>query len=211
MADCAACGRPTKAGDWNCGSCGAPLKKDGAGGGAAAPPDPYGYAPGYEPQPAAASAPAPSGTSGAVRLAVIIAVIAVLAIVAVWFFVLRGPSTNGDEFLGAWNATGTGVGAVTIARGDGDFRVTLTGAKAGETAAVPAHLDGSDLVITVDDFAEAAGDENADAFKAMLTAIAGDFRLIFSSVDPTHLRMTIEGSDAIEEGDNTTTLEKAVP
>ena len=48
---------------------------------------------------------------------------------------------------------------------------------------VPAHLDGKDLVITLDDFSQMAGEANADQFKDALEALAGDFRMVFTSVD----------------------------
>jgi len=127
----------------------------------------------------------------------------------VWFFVLRGPSTSGDEFLGTWTASEGGIGAATIVRTGGDFKVTLTGAKPEEALTVPARIDGKELVITTDDLAATAG-EKADEFKKMLEAVAGDFRLVFASVDPTHLQMRIEGaSDDLEEADSTTTLVKS--
>ena len=58
---------------------------------------------------------------------------------------------------------------------------------------MPAHLDGTDLVITMDDFSQIAGEGNAEAFKATLEALAGDFRMVFSSVDATHLDLRIVG------------------
>ena len=59
---------------------------------------------------------------------------------------------------------------------------------------MPAHLDGTDLVITMDDFSQMAGEGNAEAFKATLKALAGDFKMIFSSVDATHLDLRIVGT-----------------
>jgi hypothetical protein len=126
---------------------------------------------------------------------VVAGLVAVVAIVLVWFFALRGPSTTGEEFLGGWTAT-TEQGITTIrVTGEGDgFSVAMTGNSPAQTITVPAHLDGEDLVITMDDFSQMAGEENAKVFKATLQALAGDFRMIFSSVDSTHLDLRIVGT-----------------
>lgn len=214
MTDCPSCGAALKQGDWTCGRCGAPVAgaTQGGSGGAGAPPGSYDYVPEYRPQPAPA-APAPSGASGAVRLVVIGAAVAVVAVVAVWFFVLRGgPSTSGEEFIGTWNATGSGIGSVLVTRPGDAFSVTLTGSQPEQTATVPAHIDGDELVITVDDFATMGGEGNAERFKDALRALAGDFSIVFSSVDATHLEMRIEGTSAAgQEADTTATLVKATP
>jgi hypothetical protein len=221
MTDCPSCRAPLKDGDWTCGRCGAPVAGAGTASGATgsgyppaggARPDPYGYAPGYAPQPGAASAPASAGASGTLRLVVILTVLALVAIVAVWFFVVRGPAqTSGDEFLGTWTSAGSGIVSVVIARPVKDFEVTLTGAQATQTMTVPAHVDGDELKITVDDFATLAGEADAERFKDMLKALAGDFSIVFAGVDATHLRMTIEGSTSGREGADTATLTKATP
>ena len=216
MADCPSCSAPLKDGDWTCGVCGAPV----AGAGMAAAPGAgdyhaaygdaagapaYGaqpasggqgeWGPEYQPQPAAAAAPAATGSSGLLKLVLVVAVIAVIAIVLVWFFVLRGPTTTGEEFLGTWTAT-TQQGIATIAvtqRGDA-FSVTITGNEQSQKITVPARLEGTDLVITMDDFSQMAGEGNAETFKATLKALAGDFKMIFGSVDATHLDLRIVGT-----------------
>jgi hypothetical protein len=133
--------------------------------------------------------------------------VAVVAIVAVWFFVLRGPSTTGEEFLGTWTATTEqGISAAEIARAEDAFSITLSGSRGDEDVTVPAHLDGADLVVTMDDFSQIAGEENAEAFKDALKAVAGDFRLVFSSVDATHLDLRIVGTSA--SGDD---FDEAIP
>ena len=74
---------------------------------------------------------------------------------------------------------------------------------------MPAHLDGKELLITVDDFSQMAGEANAEAFKAALAALAGDFKLVFSSVDATHLDLRIVGETADgQEFDDTIQLTK---
>jgi len=203
MATCASCGKETRDDDWTCGHCGAPVTRAGAA--AYTPPTVYG-AP--APPPAAKS-----GLSRTTRTIIVVAAVAVVAIIAVWFFVVRGgATTSGDEFLGTWKATGSGIGSVVVARPGDDFKVTLAGEQPAQKVTVPAHIDGDELVITVDDFATMAGEANADRFKDTLKALAGDFRIVFSSVDPTRLQMRIEGTDnAGEETKNTATLIKATP
>ena len=142
--------------------------------------------------PAAAAAP-----SGLLKTVLVFAVIAVVAVVLVWFFVLRGPATTGEEFVGTWTAaTEQGIATVVVEQAEDAFTVTLTGNDPAQKVTVPAHLDGEELLITVDDFSQMAGAANAEAFKAALTALAGDFKLVFSSVDATHLDLRIVGETA---------------
>jgi hypothetical protein len=197
MADCPNCGAALKDGDWTCGACGAPVA--GAGMAAAAGAGQGEWLPEYQPQPAgtAAAAAAQAESSGLLKLVFTVAVVAILAIVLVWFFVLRGPTTSGEEFLGSWTAaTEQGIATIVVAQKDDAFAVTISGNEQGQEVTVPAHLDGTDLVITMDDFSQMAGEANAEAFKATLKALAGDFEMIFTSSDATHLDLRIEGSAA---------------
>jgi hypothetical protein len=220
MAECPSCNAPLKDGDWTCGACGAPVA--GAGMAAApgagpyagettaytapgapaygAPPasgSPGAWGPEHQPRPAAVAAPASTGSSGLLKLVLVVGAVAVLAVVLVWFFALRGPSTTGEEFLGSWTAaTQQGIATITVSR-DGDaFAVAITGNDTSQKVTVPAHLDGTDLIITMDDFSQMAGEGNAEAFKTTLKALAGDFEMIFSSVDATHLDLRIVGTAA---------------
>ena len=212
MAVCPSCNAPLKDGDWTCGKCGAPVAGAGMaaaaggdyhaayGGGQDTPADPYGapaaWGGDYQRQPAAAPA-ANAGSSGTLKLVFIIAAVAVLAIVLAWFFLLRGPTTTGEEFLGTWTATTQqGIATAVIAKKDDAFAVTLSGTDAGQKVSVPAHVDGAELVITLDDFSQIAGEANAERFKTALKALAGDFKLIISSVDATHLDLRIVGTSA---------------
>ncbi len=137
-------------------------------------------------------------------------ILAILAIVLVWFFVLRGSATTGEEFLGAWTAaTQQGIATIDVAQTDDAFSVTITGNDESQKITVPAHLDGTDLVITMDDFSQIAGEGNAEAFKATLEALAGDFKMVFSSVDATHLDLRIVGEATSGEAfDQTVPLTK---
>jgi hypothetical protein len=212
MAACDTCGKEIREGDWTCGSCGAPLTRSGEAAGADV--GPGDCAPAYEPQPTAYGTPAAYETTGAYGAAVatpaakgglsrtaltiiIVGAAAIVAIITVWFFVVRG--TGGTSpFLGTWNEPGGGTATVAIKLKSGDFRVAMTGrdaAGAEKTYTIPAHLDGSSLVITVDDFVEATGNEDQAAqAKAVFEAIISDFRLVFTLNDPTHLEMKVEGT-----------------
>jgi hypothetical protein len=204
MATCASCGKEMRDGDWTCGNCGAAVKGAGAGGGAGE--SPLGYYSGYESPPdygvpvaygAPATAAAKNGLSRSTLTIVIVAALAVVAIIAVWFFFVRG--TGGTSpFLGTWNEPNGGTDTVEIKLRGGDFKVTMTGkdaAGAEKSYTIPARLDGSSLVITVDDFIKANGnEEQAAQAKAVFETMIKDFRLVFALNDPTHLEMTVEGT-----------------
>ena len=223
MIECPNCHAPLKEGDWTCGNCGAPVAGAGmaaapgtggdyhaaySSGASGAPADTYSASPAWGG--GDQSPPASAASSGLLRTVLIIAVVAVLAIVAGWFFLLRGPATSGDEFLGTWTATTQkGIGTAVITRKDETFTVVISGSQATQKVTVPAHLDGTDLVITMDDFSHIAGEADAERFKATLKALAGDFKLVFSSVDATHLDMRIVGkSPSGQEIDDTIPLVK---
>jgi hypothetical protein len=210
MATCGSCGKEIRDNDWTCGSCGAPVGGAGAAAGSGA--SPSGYASGYEEPPAAYGAPetygapavygapaaAPAATGGlsrTTRNVIIVAAVAIVAIIAVWFFVLRGGSS---PFDGTWNASSSSIGAIVISGSGSDFKVKTTATDssgAQKSSVVPAHLDGADLVITVDDFVKATGDQaQAAQVKAIFEALIKDFRLVFSLQDSTHLKLTVEGT-----------------
>jgi len=126
-----------------------------------------------------------------------VAVVAVVAIIAVWFFVVRG-SGGTSPFLGTWNEPSDATASIVIKKHGGDFEVTMSGkdtAGAQKTYSIPAHLAGSSLEITVDDFVKATGsEEQAAQARAVFEAIITDFRLVFTLQDPTHLEMKVEGT-----------------
>ncbi len=146
MAVCPSCNAPLKDGDWTCGKCGAPVAGAGMaaepggdyhaayGGGQETPADTVRRSHRLERRLPAAPAAAPAanaGSSGTLKLVLIIGAVAVLAIVLVWFFLLRGPATTGEEFLGTWTATTQqGIATVVIAKKDDAFAVTLSGSDA---------------------------------------------------------------------------------
>jgi hypothetical protein len=207
MATCPSCGKEIKEGDWVCGHCGAPVAGVSEGGPAPqSAPDPYGYAPGFEPQPAAAGAAAPAGRQSMSRTlltVLVLAGVAVVAVVAVWFFFLRGGSS---PFDGTWNQSGSTSGAITISGSGNDFKLKFASTDASgekKSAVVPAHLDGADLVVTVDDFIKASGDQaQAAKLKAAFEVLIKDFRLVFTLQDKTHLKFTVEGTLANGQSSN---------
>ncbi|MCX6363388.1 MAG: zinc ribbon domain-containing protein [Actinobacteria bacterium] len=205
MATCASCGKEIRDNDWTCGNCGAPVATSGAASGSGA--GSSGYASSYEPPadygaPVAYGAPAAppamkSGLSHSTVTIIIVAALAVVAIIAVWFFFVRG--TGGTSpFLGTWNEPNGGAATVEITLKSGDFKVKMTGTDASgneKAYTIPAHLDGSDLAITVDDFVKATGDkEKAAQAKAIFETLIKDFRIVFTVKDPTHLKMAVEGT-----------------
>jgi len=210
MATCASCGKEIRDNDWTCGNCGAPVATSGAASGSGAGSSGYGssYESAYEPPadygaPVAYGAPAaPAAKGGLSRTTVtiiVVALLAVVAIIAVWFFFVRG--TGGTSpFLGTWNDPKVETASVEITLKSGEFKVKMTGTDASgseKAYTIPAHLDGSELVITVDDFVKATGDEEKAAqAKVIFETLIKDFRIVFSVKDPTHLEMTMEGSPA---------------
>ena len=58
-----------------------------------------------------------------------------------------------------------GIATAVITKKEDAFSVTLVGNQATQKVTVPAHLDGKDLVITLDDFSQIAGEANAEQFK----------------------------------------------
>ena len=147
MAECPSCNAPLKDGDWTCGACGAPVAGAGMARGSrrrrlrrdATAYTARGRAglrsaaglrrPGRVGAGASAAArgrgraPARAGSSGLLKLVLVVGVVAVLAIILVWFFVLRGPTTTGEEFLGAWTATTQqGIATITVTPDGGRVR-----------------------------------------------------------------------------------------
>ena len=172
----------------SCSRCGAPLRADSF----ACPV--CGLSAGAAPTAATeAAAQAAAARRRRLRL-VIVAAVAVVAVVAVWFFLLRGPATTGDEFLGTWKSASMGsIGSATVSRSGEAFSVLLAATQSGQTATVPAHLDGKELVITPGDFSSSV-DAKAKRLGLALRLYAGDFRIALASVDPTHVLLKLTGT-----------------
>lgn len=131
------------------------------------------------------------------RLALLVAGAVVLAVVLVWLVFLRDP---GNPFAGTWAApAGAPISGTVVISGPGRrIEATFTGNDASGTPqvfTVRAHKDGEDLVITADDFADAAGDvANAQRVRNTFAAFVKDFSLVFVRQDATHLGLTVEGT-----------------
>jgi len=174
VASCSRCGAPLRAESFACPVCGLSA----------------GAAPTAATE---AAAQAAAARRRRLRL-VIVAAVAVVAVVAVWFFLLRGPATTGDEFLGTWKSASMGsIGSATVSRSGEAFSVLLAATQSGQTATVPAHLDGKELVITPGDFSSSV-DTNAKRLGLALRLYAGDFRIALASVDPTHVLLKLTGT-----------------
>jgi hypothetical protein len=189
MASCPRCHAPLKPGAFACGVCGLTV----------------GAAPG------GAAAAKRSGLDPRLRWALIGGGV-VVAAALIWFFVLRGPTTSGDEFLGTWrSASMSSIGSATVTRGGDAFDVLLTSGQTDQQARVQAHLDGDRLVMTPGDFS-ASGDPNATKLEWALKLLAGDFRIELSSADPSRLLLHLTGdSPAGQHVDERSILEKATP
>lgn len=110
MATCATCGHDNPEGAWSCASCGQPMSSGtGGGGGAYEASEPvldndYYNAPTIygtsSPTIPPLGAPRKSGDGpGVLKIVLIVGLLAVLAIVAVWYFFLR-PHDDGVAFIG---------------------------------------------------------------------------------------------------------------
>ncbi len=130
------------------------------------------------------------------RRALVIVAAAVAAAVLVWLLFIRDP---GNPFAGTWAAPADApIGRVVIAGPGRRIEAIFSGnATSGtpQTFTVRAHLDGDDLVITAEDFADAAGDvADAQRVRNAFAAYVKDFRLVFAPQDQAHLRLTVEGT-----------------
>jgi hypothetical protein len=237
MAICPGCGKDIRDDIWVCGHCGELVARGGAGGGAqgtsagaggaaygssAYGGETYGGGEPYAGGSYAASAqagygaPAPltsapaepsRGGSHAVLLAGVLGIVAVAAIVAVWFFVLRGGGGDFSTYVGQWQLTvpGSTAGlAITITDSDGDPELTMgtTGTYAGQDMASQAagpykmELDDGNLVSSLEASDDASEEQKmaADVFREAFGAVVDDFRMVFtpgSSADT--LSLTFEG------------------
>jgi hypothetical protein len=150
------------------------------------------------------AAPArPAGLSQAMKLVLVFAGVALIAIVAVWFFVLR--DGGGDQFIGTWTAVQSGEGDLVIERGDDGIQVSMIGAGKEHIGPLQTHLDGDELEIKL----EAVGGDDTDKaavdmVRALFEATIEDFKMVlrFRSAD-SRLLMTVSGKSKIG-GDQTT-------
>ena len=203
MATCATCGHDNPDGSWSCASCGQPMSSGTGGGGggyeASEPvrdhdyyqaPTIYGTSAPTIP-PLASSRKSGDGPS-LLKVVLVGGLLAVLAIVAVWFFFLRGDS--GAAFVGSWTAADDSLGTVRIEQSGGDMHIFFVDAKGGKTVGpYKGEVKGDKLKTKL----EYAGDDSAQkaasqAFRDLMGAVVDDFGLVFS-VSGNSLMMSIEG------------------
>lgn len=134
MATCPSCGTEARDGAWTCGACGSPLSQQPA---ADAYQEPV-HDKAYYDAPTAYGTTAPTiqplragkPSSSKLPWLVLLAIVAIVAVAGVWFFVLR--PAPGKQFLGTWQgttiastgATGATAITVTIARSGALYTVT---------------------------------------------------------------------------------------
>jgi hypothetical protein len=142
-----------------------------------------------------------------VLLAGVLGVVAVAAIVAVWFFVLRGGGGDFSTYVGQWQLTVPGSTAglsITIVDNEGDPELTMgtTGTYAGQDLAgqvagpYKMELDDGNLVsrLEASESASEAQKMAANLWREAYGAVVDDFRMVFtpgSSADT--LSLTFEG------------------
>lgn len=163
---------------------------------------PQGMTPYGTPMPQAAPAKS-GGLSRTTKLTLVIAAAAVIAIVAVWFFVLRGQG-GGDQFVGTWTAVESGQGGLVIERGDDGLQVSLVGTGKERVGPLKTDLDGDELEIKLEAVGGSDEDKAAvDMVRELFEATVEDFKMVltFRSAD-SHLLMTVSGKSKVG-GDQT--------
>jgi hypothetical protein len=148
------------------------------------------------------------GTSRAVVIAAIVGFLAVAAIVAVWFFVLRGGGGDVSPYVGQWQITVPGTAmaqTLTIADADGQAELTMAVSQTAQTAGqMPAQvagpyrmeLDGDRLYTTFEPTDDASEEQKAAAemITSAFGAMVDDFKMVFTrGSSPDVLTLSIEG------------------
>ncbi len=179
-------------------------------GGAGLPGGAIGF--GEQPLPSAApAAPRKAESRGASRSVVIAAIagfLAVAAIIAVWFFVLRGGGGDISPYVGQWQITVPGTAmaqTLTIADVDGQAELTMAVSQMGQTAGqMPGQiagpykmeLDGDRLYTTFEPTDDASEEQKAAAemITSAFGAMVDDFKMVFTrGSSPDVLTLSIEG------------------
>jgi hypothetical protein len=189
MATCGECGREINDGAWVCGLCGAPVTDRGS---APETYDSFEYAEAspvsdeytssqYVPG-APVVAASPSGRAGrSPQLVWVIGLgglIAVVAIVAVWFFVLRGPAT-GVGFAGTWRGTAAGDTTEVIieARSSG-YEFSMSGRDGKKIGPFVMQMMDGNLTTSLE--ATAGSSDKQKAAAALFKELMGSFSMVFT-------------------------------
>ncbi len=160
------------------------------------------------PQPLPGSLPTASSGDSTKRTAILVGIcglLAVIAIVAVWFFALRGDG-GFSAYVGEWELAMQGRSTgLTLSIGNNGGAPRLTMSVSGTTTSQPAVQSAGPFKMTLVDgtlvtkleAADGASEEQkaaADAARAALGAVVDDFKMVFSpgATDDT-LSLTMEG------------------
>jgi len=143
------------------------------------------------------------GLSQTMKLVLVGAAVAVIAIAAVWFFVLRGQG-GGDQFVGTWTAVAGDQGSLVIKHGDDGLEVTLVGTDKQQVGPLKTELDGEALEIKLEAVDDDAGQKAAiDTMRALFEATIEDFKMVLRLRDADgHLLMNVSGKSKVG-GDET--------
>lgn len=188
MATCTSCGEPLRDAVWVCGVCGAPVA---ATAGRQAD-DPYAEA-SVSSLPAAPPPPTKRGLTTLTKSVLVGGLVAVLAVAAIWFFVLRSP---GDTyFVGTWSSSAGGQ--VRIERAGGGFHLFMID-KEGKSLG-PFKTTMSDGVLETRLEPAGGSDQEkatANLARALLAAMfsTSDFSLqLHRGDDANHATMSVAG------------------
>jgi hypothetical protein len=206
MATCSSCAKEIRDDVWVCGFCGAPATP-AAPSGEASPAERYDETP-KEQAPASPAAPAavPAPRPGLSRTTWIVlgaGVVAVLACVAVWFFVLRGGGTADPNLLGTWTPVATasapsnqaGVGDLTISKSGSGYIFTIAQTGSQSTISFKGKPKGGNLESTLELATGSAADKAAaDLLRGIFSAMMKDFRLVFVSESRMSMRLELRGT-----------------
>jgi hypothetical protein len=161
------------------------------------------------PMPQAAK-PKSGGLSGTTKLILAAAGVAVIAIVAVWFFVLRGG--GGDQFVGTWTAVQRGGGTLVVERGDDGLQVTLVGGDKEQIGPLKTDLSGDELEIKLETTGDSAEQKAAvEMVKALFEATIEDFTMVLRVRGADgHLLLTVSGKPKLGGNEKTTQVSEYV-
>jgi len=206
MATCGECGREINDGAWVCGLCGAPVIDRGPA------PDTSNYYDYAETAPSTGEytssqyvtgAPVTAGpakvragqSSRSVWVIGLAGLVAVLAIVLVWFFVLRGPA-QGVGFAGTWRGTTGDTTEVIIEAKGGGYELSMSGKDGNTVGPFSTQMVDGTLVTSLE-AAPGSSDKQVAAaalFKQIMGSIYQNFSMVFThrSADDT-LLVSLQG------------------
>jgi hypothetical protein len=189
MTTCSECGRDVNDGAWVCGMCGAPVTDRGPAPDTINyyenPGSTYGsdeytssqYVPGA---PVVAASPRPARRSPQIVWMIGLGgLIAVLAIVLVWFFVLRGPA-SGTGFAGTWRGTGNDAAQVIIEATNGGYELSMTNDKGENVGPFITQMVDGNLTTSLDVTAGSSDKQKAAGalFKQIMGSVYPDFVMV---------------------------------